>query len=161
MKNRNIILVAMAFSALAFINSSCSKKTEEVAEFGVFGDTTVTAENAVDVSTLPQLLAGSDSIYCKLKGEISAVCQQKGCWMSMAISEDEKVHIKFKDYGFFVPMNAGGHQAIIDGVAYVDTVSVAQLKHRAQDAGKTEEEISAIDHPQVEYSFVANGVIIE
>lgn len=161
MKKQLSILIPAVLSLFLFLGNACTKTSEEAPEFGIFGDTTTTADNAVEVSTLPQLLAGYDSINCKLKGEISAVCQQKGCWMSMAVSETEKMHIKFKDYGFFVPMNAGGHQAIVDGIAYVDTVSVAQLKHRAEDAGKTTEEIDAIDQPKIEYTFVAKGVIIE
>jgi len=159
MKRFSQILI-IAFFSVSMISQSCKQAESGDSHFAICGDT-ITADGAVGVNTLPQLLAGLDSIPCKLEGEITAVCQTKGCWMTMPIGEDEKLFIKFKDYDFFVPMNASGRNATIDGIAFVDSVSVADLKHRAKDAGKTEEEIEAIQHGEVEYSFLARGVLIK
>ena len=42
----------------------------------------------------------------------------------------------------------------------VDTLSIAQLKHYAEDAGKSKDEISKISKPEITISFLADGVVI-
>ncbi len=134
---------------------------EGKAEYGIYGDSSITAEGTVSIGEIPSLLNKKDSIYIKAKGPIKAVCQKKGCWMQMDINEKESMIVRFKDYGFFVPMDASGKEAIIEGFAYVDTTSVAELRHLAKDAEKTEEEIMAITEPKVSFNFEASGVIIQ
>jgi hypothetical protein len=46
-------------------------------------------------------------------------------------------------------------------VAVKEMVSVEDLRHLAEDAGKSEAEIEAITHPREELTFVAEGVIIQ
>jgi hypothetical protein len=66
--------------------------------------------------------------------------------------------VTFKDYGFFVPLESGGKTALMKGIAYYDTISVEMLKHYAEDAGKSEEEIALITEPELAISFEASGV---
>ncbi len=157
---RSKFIVPVMF-LLGLFSTSCEKKGSSGSDvFSIVGDT-IDANGAVDVNTLPALLDGYDSFECKLRGEINAVCQTKGCWMTMPISEDEDLLVRFKDYGFFVPKNSSGHNGVIEGIAYVDTIDVAERKHLAQDEGLSEEEIAAIDQPEIKYTFMARGVIIE
>ena len=80
--------------------------------------------------------------------------------MKMSIAQDT-VLVRFKDYGFFVPKSgAEGKSAIVNGNISVDTLSVAQLRHYAEDAGKSREEILSIVHPETTISFLADGVTI-
>jgi len=80
--------------------------------------------------------------------------------MKMSIAQDT-VLVRFKDYGFFVPKSgAEGKSAIINGNISVDTLSVAQLRHYAEDAGKSREEILSIVNPEITISFLADGVSI-
>jgi hypothetical protein len=58
-------------------------------------------------------------------------------------------------------MNSAGREAIIEGVAKIDTQSVDWLRHKAEDAGKSDEEIAAITEPELKVSFLASGVILE
>tara|TARA_B100001559_G_scaffold311152_1_gene307331 strand:- start:3345 stop:3608 length:264 start_codon:yes stop_codon:yes gene_type:complete len=84
----------------------------------------------------------------------------KGCWMELDVA-DKTIFVRFKNYGFFVPKEgAEGKLAVVNGKLSIDTLSVAQLKHYAQDAGKSEEEISLIDKQEITMSFLAEGVII-
>lgn len=126
-----------------------------------YGDQNMNVNDAVSVAQVPELLTGNDSVQVKLEGTISEVCQKKGCWMQMPITEDQNLFVKFKDYAFFVPMNSAERDAVIEGYAYVDTVSVEQRRHYASDAGKSEEEIMAITEPEVQYTFKASGVILK
>ena len=85
----------------------------------------------------------------------------KGCWMKISV-ENDTVLVRFKDYGFFVPKNGiEGKRTIINGNISVDTLSVAQLQHYAEDAGKSKEEIDLITEPKITISFLADGVLIK
>jgi hypothetical protein len=43
----------------------------------------------------------------------------------------------------------------------MDTMSVEMLRHYAEDAGSSEQEILKITEPQYIVNFLANGVLIE
>lgn len=81
--------------------------------------------------------------------------------MKMQLAGDDTSFVKFKDYGFFVPLNADDSEAIVSGKAFVDVVSVEELKHYAKDAGKSAAEIAKITKPEITYSFLASGVYIK
>ena len=102
-----------------------------------------------------------DTINVKFKSNISSVCKKKGCWMKMDLAENKESFVKFKDYGFFVPLNADNSEAIVSGKAFLDVISVDELKHYAQDGGKSQEEIDKIKDPKVTYAFQADGVLIQ
>ena len=57
--------------------------------------------------------------------------------------------------------DASGNTAILRGRAYKEETSVDELKHFAEDAGKSAEEIAAITEPVTELKFMADGVIIQ
>ena len=98
---------------------------------------------------------------CKLSGKIVETCSKKGCWMTLDTGEDT-LFIKFRDYGFFVPIDSvEGKNAVVQGDLFLDTTSVEMLKHYAEDAGKSEEEIALITEPIYELGFIADGVIIK
>src|SRR5690606_9591428 len=100
-------------------------------------------------------------LYTKISGKIIEACKKKGCWMTIDIGNDEIMRVKFKDYGFFVPKNADGLEMIMEGVAYMTVTSVDELKHLAEDAEKSKEEIDAITEPEHDLTFEAIGVIIK
>lgn len=91
----------------------------------------------------------------RTEGIVTAVCQEKGCWMTLK-SGDQSVRVTFKDYGFFVPKDSAGRAAVLEGVFNVKTVSEAKAKHYAEETpgGKPD----AIKGDQKELSLVASGV---
>ena len=91
----------------------------------------------------------------KTEGTVSAVCQEKGCWMVLK-SGEKSVRVRFKDYAFFVPKDAAGATAVLEGVFTVKTVPEATAKHYAEETpgGKPAE----IKGDQKELSFLASGV---
>jgi hypothetical protein len=76
-------------------------------------------------------------------------------------NDDETIMVRFKDYGFFMPLDAAGKEVIVAGKAFVKEVSVADLKHYAEDAGKSSDEIANITEPAMEFAFEANGVLLK
>jgi predicted small secreted protein len=126
---------------------------------GNFG-AAVTAEGAIPAKDLLPKLKGQDSIRVKITGDIASCCQAKGCWMKMPIAADQEMTVKFKDYAFFVPKNSAGKNAVMEGWAYKELVSVDELRHFAEDAGKSKEEIAKITKPEERITFMADGVLI-
>lgn len=117
--------------------------------------------SSTDLMQLSNIDFNNKSAQTKLEGEIISTCPKKGCWIEMKI-DDKDVFVKFKDYGFFVPKSGmEGKKAIIQGLASIDTVSVKDLKHYAEDAGKSKSEIEKITSPEIKISFLAEGVIIK
>lgn len=101
-----------------------------------------------------------DTIDVKFASNINSVCKKKGCWMKLDLGDEEESMVRFKDYGFFVPLNAENMDVIVNGKAYVTEISVEELQHYAKDAGKTEEEIAEITEPKYTYAFLADGVLL-
>ena len=102
-----------------------------------------------------------DTLVVQFESNIKSVCKKKGCWMKMELTGDGDSFVKFKDYGFFVPLNADNSNAIVKGKAFIDVVSVEELKHYAKDGGKSATEIAKITKPEVTYAFSADGVYIK
>jgi hypothetical protein len=48
------------------------------------------------------------------EGVVSAVCKSMGCWMEIA-DDAGQAHIKMAGHSFFVPKDASGHRARIQG----------------------------------------------
>ncbi len=121
----------------------------------------ITIDGAINGSELLASLGDQDSLKIKVEAGITSCCQKKGCWMRMDLGDGEEMMVRFKDYGFFVPKDSEGKTAIIDGQVKRTVIPVDELKHYAEDAGKSQEEIDAITEPKEEITFLANGVLIK
>lgn len=95
-----------------------------------------------------------------VEGTIVDVCPKKGCWMRVT-DGDRELFVRFKDYGFFVPMNSTDHRVVLHGSTVSQTASVEELRHYAEDAGRSAEEIAAITEPETRVTFFADAVYIE
>jgi len=123
----------------------------------------ITADNALGkqaVLTEYNALKVGDTTAIKFSAPIESVCANKGCWMRLTVDADNEVFIKFKDYGFFVPVDASG-EAVVQGKAFVEEVSIEEQQHLALDAGRSADYIAAITEPKREYRFLAEGVLIK
>jgi hypothetical protein len=124
-----------------------------------FGAAT-TSDGAVEAAELPNFLETKESGSIKVIAKVTDVCPKKGCWMSLEMPDKSKVFVKMKDYGFFVPLEMIGKTVVIDGEAKKVTTSVAELKHYAEDAKKTQAEIDAITEPKEEIRLTASGILV-
>ncbi|MCB9255751.1 MAG: DUF4920 domain-containing protein [Chitinophagales bacterium] len=158
MKNL-LFYVSLALSLFSCNTKSQSENTTSN-EFEYYGEE-INPEGAIAAEDFFDVFTEGDSIELKLRGTVQDVCTKKGCWMTLEIGEAEQLMVRFKDYGFFVPLNCDGRTAVIEGWAYKDGLTVEELKHYAFDAGKSEEEINAITEAEVSYTFMAKGVILE
>ncbi|MDF3077099.1 MAG: hypothetical protein K0S09_988 [Sphingobacteriaceae bacterium] len=130
-----------------------------------YGDS-IREGSLVDISGVQTIMQKSDKADMLLIGRVEDVCKEKGCWMTMKLTDGTEMRVTFKDYGFFVPQSLKGKQVILNGFAYHQTPSLEQEKHYAADAGKTEAEIQEIQeiqeiHPaDKQIAFEANGVVV-
>lgn len=139
------------------------KQAETATDENSFGAGVSNQENPSAFSDVVAQLDSQDSIQVILKAKVSEVCQAKGCWMSLVDNQsktEEELFVKFKDYAFFVPKDIAGREVIIEGVAYTEETSVEELRHYAEDAEKSAEEIEAITEPLREKKFMATGVVL-
>ena len=163
---KKILFVLLA--ATVMVACKNETKTEETTQetqdmaYASFGDN-IEAEGAISASEMVErfnALTVGDTITAKVSAKINEVCQMKGCWMKLDLGSDQDVMVTFKDYGFFMPLNAEG-EVIINGKAFLKETSVDDLRHYAEDAGKTAEEIAAITQPEKTFAFEADGVLLK
>lgn len=121
----------------------------------------ITADGAVPINdAVAKLNDGKEKVDGKIKAKITDVCPKKGCWLKLELANGETAMVKMKDYGFFLPVAAIGKTVVIDGEVKVKTTSVAELKHYAEDAKKSKEEIAKITEPKKEVRVEAKGIVV-
>jgi len=158
-------VVVLVFGACKNENaekSSEEKGAEMAMNFDSFGDK-ITNEKVISSDEMLVKFSNmkvGDTINVKFASKINEVCSKKGCWMKLAVGEKETM-VRFKDYGFFMPLDAKDREVILEGKAFVKETSVEELQHYAEDAGKTKEEIALITESKREFSFEANGVLLK
>jgi glycerol kinase len=145
-----LLSIALVFASVLTISA---QKAEYYGE-------KIKANGAISTSEFVKQIEGKDSLTVKMKVKINEACKKKGCWMNVDLGDGKSMMVRFKDYGFFVPKDSDGFDAIIEGEAFREEVSVDMLRHFAEDAGKSKEEIAAITKSEVNLSFEAKGVII-
>ena len=159
---KKIVYLLICFFAL----TSCKKETiasNSSIDYAIFGDS-ISADKAItneEMLVQYDKLKPGDTLNIKFKSKIKSVCQKKGCWMTLELPSGKEAFVKFKDYAFFMPLNASGSTAILNGKAFKAIETVESLKHYAKDEGKSQAEIDKITDPEVTYSFLADGVLLE
>jgi len=141
---------------------SCSNVPKSVmtAEGEQFGEP-ITKKGVITFEEMVKKVNKDGGYEGKVLGNIESVCQVKGCWMNVVSDKiEDEMFVKFKDYGFFMPLNSMGKQVIMQGKAYKETTSVDELRHYAEDEGLSQAEIDKIIEPEEELKFMANGVLL-
>lgn len=157
---QTLFIAGIAFLASCGNTNQSSEKAEENATEITKHGVEINEEGAINSTEFLAQFENKDSLEIKLSANITEVCSSKGCWMKLDMGNNKTMRVTFKDYGFFVPKDAAGKTATLQGVAKIDTVDVATLRHYAEDADATQEEIDAITEPEINYAFEAVGVII-
>lgn len=163
MKKGLLLICSIVFAAFVYAQEPASTKTSAdkpaSATPGVTYGAGTTADGSISVNDMEKKMV-NNKFDGKITGKVVEVCQEKGCWMKVEKPGGETMMVKFKDYGFFMPKDIVGKEVVLDGSASLKETSVKQLRHYAQDAGKSKEEIEKIKKPKKEIQFVANGVLV-
>lgn len=150
---------------IALIIAACnpSVKTElhgpQTIKGAVYGDSVL--DNSVkEIDELQAIMQKSTFMKLKVKGIVDDVCEKKGCWITMKLPNGETMRVTFKDYAFFVPKDIKGKEIVVDGEARMDSVSIEEQRHFAEDGGATKAEIDKITTAKTALAFEAKGVVI-
>ncbi|MBC9796206.1 DUF4920 domain-containing protein [Sinomicrobium weinanense] len=160
------LLIAKFSTILSvMVLSGCKQEVKKPVEneaYASFGDSITLSGKweTRDMDNRFAQLEKGDTIPVKFTSRIIEVCPKKGCWMKVELTDGRQAMVRFKDYGFFVPTDASG-EVVMEGKAYVEKMPVKDLKHYAEDAGKSEEEIAQITEPEITYAVEAHGVLIK
>ncbi len=144
-------------------NTAVAEVEKQEVKYTSIGDA-ITADAAKSTSDMAETYKSmhiGDTINTKMIGRVDEVCQSKGCWMKINLEGGEQVMVKFKDYGFFMPKDIAGKEVVLSGKAFVNELPVDELRHYAEDAGKSATDIAAITAPKRTFSFEANGVLLK
>ena len=116
-------------------------------------------------------------------GELSSVCQMKGCWVTiknqtiknsgqknnlppcdeavLSMETQKEIRVMFKDHSFSVPKNLNG-DVLVKGTVQKKKLSRYQVKHFLKDLGCSKEQIKeqmkAIKKPIYKYQMKAMGL---
>ncbi len=94
-----------------------------------------------------------------VSGYVKRACSRKGCWMELSTNAEKGsggCRVKFKDYGFFVPTDAQGSSARLEGLVQVTTVEKAAVEHYESEGATFP--AKAADGTAKEVRLVATGV---
>ncbi len=131
------------------------------AKYTSYGDA-ITPDGAIAMAEFEKAAATADSLAVKVKGEIISSCTKKGCWMTVKMTDGSPMMVRFRDYGFFVPKQGlEGKEVVMQGRARKEETSVAMLRHYAEDAGQSKEEVEEITEPEISWKFEADGVLVK
>lgn len=120
----------------------------------------ISKSGAIPVAKLESKMASTETLATKITGKVLEVCTKKGCWIKLDNGTSEPLTVTFKDYGFFMPSDIVGKNIVLDGFSKKTTATLEELKHFAEDAGKSKEEISKITQPKKAISYEAKGVLV-
>jgi hypothetical protein len=160
MKKLAAVLSLAAFAAAAPALADGATRLSEPVQVGdgyeVFG---APVGDVSEAQRLAQIVAAGEQYAGQevhAKATVSQVCRKKGCFL-VAQDGDAVARVTFVDYSFFVPTDSGGKDVTIVGVFNRKTISEAQARHFAEDAG---EDPAKVTGPRDEYSIVATSVVI-
>ncbi len=154
------LFLTLAIAGFAFMAQAQPPAGD--AKPGDFYGEKVATDGALNINDVAAKLNGGSPDFndVKITAKIVEVCPKKGCWLKLELKDGSTATVKMKDYGFFLPLAAQGKTVVIDGDVKMKTTSVAELKHYAEDAKKSKEEIDAIKEPQKEIRVTAKGIVI-
>lgn len=104
-----------------------AKPAPPVRTFGAPLQNAMPALPVEQVIAAPELLLGK-SIACK--GTVARVCQAAGCWLELqAEGMQEGLRVPMANHAFFIPQDAVGHAAVIEGELKRRELPEAQRAH--------------------------------
>jgi hypothetical protein len=154
-------LLSLLLPALLIACGQSGTPVADTATYASYGDS-ITVDGAISMDEFADAIAHADSLDAKVRAEIIGSCGKKGCWMDVKMADGSSMKVRFEDYGFFVPTSGlEGKEVVMQGCAKKEVTDVAMLRHYAEDAGQSEEEIAEITEPEANWNFTATGVLIK
>ena len=149
-----IFSLVVALAAMVIVNAQEAESAKPGVTYGKYSEEGL---KPISVNELEKKMS-DNKFDGKIQGKVVEVCQAMGCWAKLKKEDGSTVMIKVKDHEFAMPMDMIGRTVIVEGKAELKETSVAMLKHYAEDAGKTKEEVEKIKEPKKEVIMMIKGV---
>lgn len=153
-----LALAVFAVAALAVASPAFAGGTVALGEALGVDAVTPIAELTAD----PERHAGA---VVRVEGEVTGVCEKKGCWMEVADGAGHAVRVQVEDGVLVFPAAAVGGRAAVEGRVEVADMErgayVAWRRHLAEDAGESFDEALVGDGPYRLVSLRPSGAEIE
>lgn len=154
------LLITFACCMLIVVNSKAEtiRLSEPVASdaqsetFGAPINHELPRVNVDALASAPQEHLGNEF---QVELPIAKVCQQKGCFF-IAQAKQRVFRVSFRDYGFFIPTDAGGKTVLINGELISKELSSKQAAHFNSDLKSSAQSIRA----GLSYEIVADSIKI-
>ncbi len=149
-----IFSLLVALAAMVIVNAQDAESAKPGVTYGKYSEEGV---KPISVNDLEKKMS-DNKFDGKIQGKVVEVCQAMGCWAKLKKEDGSTVMIKVKDHEFAMPMDIVGRTVVVEGKAELKETSVEMLKHYAEDAGKSKEEIEKIKDPRKEVIMTIKGV---
>ena len=122
------------------------------------------AEGAVPVTAVLATPEGYVGQEVKIAGEVSEVCQMRGCWATL-VTDAGTVRIQMprleddSDYAFTLPKDISGRRVIAMGTLESRVIPADEQRHYDEDAGVAKD--SSAYQDKTEYTLKPTGVLVQ
>lgn len=137
-------------------------------EYAAYGESVVLEDGmtALSPTTLTADPLAYDGTVVRVEGTVAEVCQMAGCWLTLQNPTATPIRVQVPrdeagEYVYTFPTDLGMVDAIIEGTVVLDTLGVDELRHYAEDEGRSAAEIEAITEPQPTVRLIARGALVE
>jgi hypothetical protein len=100
------------------------------------------------------------AVKAKIEGTITEMCKMSGCWFSFKTANNIDITVNMREHKS-TPQDWSGKTVIVEGAAYIETVSIEELRFKAKEEGADRDAISKIKEPQINYYFLADGAMLK
>lgn len=151
---KSVFSLLFALTAFIFLNAQEAESAKPGVTYGKYSEEGV---QPISINDLDKKMT-DNKFDGKIQGKVVEVCQAMGCWAKLKKDDGSMIMIKVKDHEFAMPKDIVGRTVVVDGKAELKETSVAMLKHYAEDAGKSKEEVDKIKEPKKEVIVMIKGV---
>jgi len=102
----------------------------------------ITEKTSVALDALLREPAKFQTRTVRTEGTVSAVCKAMGCWMELADAAGQ-AHVRMAGHSFFVPRDASGHHAVVQGTVIRNTDDECSQEAKQQTGAVAKIEIEA------------------
>ncbi|PAP75164.1 DUF4920 domain-containing protein [Rubrivirga marina] len=163
---RSLLLIALL--GLGACADPAEAPADDATEAGVAEPSDVAfGETVPDGAALSpdELIANPDAYAGKtvvVEGVAREVCQMAGCWLTFSNDAGQTVRVNVprdetESYVFTFPKDVSGQTVRVAGTLEVETTSVEDQRHYAEDGGASEDEVAAITEPKQTLVLTALG----
>jgi len=114
------------------------------------------------LAAILQRPAEFDGRTVAVEGHVARACSRKGCWMEIADGPSESApscRVTFENYAFFVPKDAPGAQARLEGTVTTSRIKPSHVEHLESEGARFGAKNP--DGSAIEVQIVATGVELE